>query len=199
MSSSLLARTAARLLAALVLALALAPPAYTESVAEAEDGALFSPDGYRIDRFRDPVPDALAGAVTVGTDAVRALIAADDPVLVDVLPEPPKPEGLPSTTLWMPPPRHNLPGSTWLPNVGYGQLSSGLESYFKENLERLTGGDKSKAIVVYCLEDCWMSWNAARRAIGYGYTRVYWYPEGTTGWEAAELPVAAAEPAPPGH
>jgi rhodanese-related sulfurtransferase len=42
-----------------------------------------------------------------------------------------------------------------------------------------------------------MSWNAAKRATEeYGYTQVYWYPEGTTGWEAAGLPLQKSDAIP---
>jgi hypothetical protein len=30
-----------------------------------------------------------------------------------------------------------------------------------------------------------MSWNATKRAVAYGYTQAFWYPEGADGWEAA--------------
>jgi hypothetical protein len=30
----------------------------------------------------------------------------------------------------------------------------------------------------YCLADCWMSWNAAKRALSLGYSNVAWYREG---------------------
>jgi rhodanese-related sulfurtransferase len=39
-----------------------------------------------------------------------------------------------------------------------------------------------------------MSWNAAKRAASLRYTRVYWYPDGTNGWEGTKLPTADAEP-----
>ena len=39
-----------------------------------------------------------------------------------------------------------------------------------------------------------MSWNAAKRAAGWGYTKVHWYPDGTTAWEAAGLPVKKSQP-----
>ncbi len=163
--------------------------------------ALFSADGYRIAEFMAPVPESLPGALTLETEAVRALVEGGEiergeAVLIDVLPAPPKPEGLAPTALWMPPERRNIPGSYWLPNVGYGALSSGLEGYFRSNLERLTGGDSGRTLVIYCLADCWMSWNAARRAVQWGYTAVGWYPDGTTGWEEAGLPLETATPVP---
>jgi PQQ-dependent catabolism-associated CXXCW motif protein len=51
-------------------------------------------------------------------------------------------------------------------------------------------------VVFYCLADCWMSWNAAKRAAAWGYTRVYWYRDGTDGWAAAKLPLVEAQPVP---
>ena len=52
--------------------------------------------------------------------------------------------------------------------------------------------------MIYCHEKCWLSWNAAKRAVAYGYRRVYWFPDGIEGWSAARRPTAFAEPlAPP--
>jgi PQQ-dependent catabolism-associated CXXCW motif protein len=48
--------------------------------------------------------------------------------------------------------------------------------------------------VIYCHRNCWLSWNAAKRAISYGYRNVYWFPDGMEGWRAAGLPTASAEP-----
>ena len=64
--------------------------------------------------------------------------------------------------------------------IGLRRLAAEPENYFKSNLERLTGGAKDKAIVFFCLRDCWMSWNAAKRAIAWGYTDVVWFPDGTS-------------------
>jgi PQQ-dependent catabolism-associated CXXCW motif protein len=49
-------------------------------------------------------------------------------------------------------------------------------------------------MVIYCQENCWMSWNVAKRALSFGYARVAWYPEGTDGWERAGLPLVEAQP-----
>jgi PQQ-dependent catabolism-associated CXXCW motif protein len=110
------------------------------------------------------------------------------------MPAPIKPKDGPENLLWLPSARHNIPGSQWLPNVGYGALSAELENYFKDNLQRFSNNDKNTKIVLYCLADCWMSWNAAKRAATeYGYTSIYWYPDGTTGWEALELPLEKSD------
>jgi PQQ-dependent catabolism-associated CXXCW motif protein len=83
-----------------------------------------------------------------------------------------------------------------LPNVGYGRLEPPVLAYFKDNLERLSGGDKAKPIVFYCIVDCWMSWNAIKRAAASGYSNLYWYPEGTDGWQEAGFPLSVCEPEP---
>ena len=90
----------------------------------------------------------------------------------------------------------HIPGSTWLPDVGRGHIDARLESYFRSNLARLTDGDKARAIVIYCQSDCWMSWNAVRRAAAYGYSQIYWLPEAVDGWIDWDGPVTPAVPVP---
>ena len=154
------------------------------------------PSGYRMSDFRAPVPCTLAGATVVSTEGLRLQIERDAPLLVDVLPSPRRPEGLAERTPWLPPTRRSIPGTVWLPNTGFGDLPLEEERYLRANLERLTGGDRSRSIVFYCLAECWMSWNAARRAVAWGYDSVLWYPDGTDGWEAAGLPLAESSPVP---
>jgi PQQ-dependent catabolism-associated CXXCW motif protein len=78
-----------------------------------------------------------------------------------------------------------------------GEIAPELDSTFRERLAKATDGDFARRIVIYCHERCWLSWNAARRAIRYGYRSVFWYPEGIEGWRAAGLETAVSE-APPG-
>lgn len=157
------------------------------------------PDGYRLDKYRAPTPKTLRGATVVDTAGLAALIAEKAPLLVDVLPRPRKPEGRPADKLWREPPRDDIPGSVWLANTGFGELPPETGAWFAARLEALTGGDKTKPLVFYCDRDCWMSWNAARRAVvELGYQAVYWYPDGVTGWREAghELAATVAEPEP---
>jgi PQQ-dependent catabolism-associated CXXCW motif protein len=181
-----IARAGCAALAVLVLAAQVAP---AEPVAE--------PDGYRMGEYRAPVPATLAGAVVLDTDGARAMWQAGGAVFVDVLPSPPKPDGLRPGTIWQAPSRDTIPGATWLPNTGFGVLAPETDAYFRANLDRLTGGDPARPVVFFCLADCWMSWNAARRAVvEYGLDAVHWYPLGTDGWQASGLPlekVRAAE------
>lgn len=154
------------------------------------------PIDYRLDDYLAPTPATIAGGTAVTTAELQALIRAGDLLLVDVLPIQKRPDNLPASTLWLPKPRKNIPGSVWLPEVGRGALSPEVERYFRDNLERLTAGDRARPIVIYCLAECWMSWNAAKRAVELGYSRVYWYRDGTDGWTAAGLSTAVSEPAP---
>ena len=161
--------------------------AWAESAAPAE------PNTYRIDDYRAPTPETLRGA-RVATTADVAVLWRQGAAFVDVLPRAPRPANLPVGTLWRDRPHRNIPGSVWLPDTGYGALAAVTERYFEAGLQQATGGDRGKPLVIYCQRACWMSWNAARRAVAMGYTDVVWYPDGTDGWEEAKLPFAEASP-----
>jgi quinoprotein dehydrogenase-associated probable ABC transporter substrate-binding protein/PQQ-dependent catabolism-associated CXXCW motif protein len=155
------------------------------------------PEGYRMDKYRAPVPAALTGATTVSTQELERLITERQPVLIDVLPKQRKPKDRDDAQIWIEPKRQSLPGSVWLPNVGLGELSPDFAAYFATELAKLTGGDKARPIVFYCDANCWMSWNAGKRALNeLGYTSVYWYPDGVQGWKQAGKPLVAAEALP---
>ncbi len=154
------------------------------------------PEGYRTENYRAPVPVSLAGGRVLSTQQAEAVWRAKSGVFIDVLPRAPKPKNLPEGTVSRDKPRFNLPGSMWLPDTGYGVLAAPTEAYLKQGLARATGGDKATQLVIYCQEDCWMSWNAAKRILSYGYSNVAWYPDGTDGWERAGLPLVEAQPQP---
>jgi PQQ-dependent catabolism-associated CXXCW motif protein len=155
------------------------------------------PEDFRMGDYRSPVPETLRGATVLGTEQALELWDTKGAHFIDVLPQPPRPAGLPEDTVWRPPKRRNIPGSTWLVNVGFGKLNPELEVYFKSNLWKISGGDREAPLVFYCLAKCWMSWNAAKRALGYGYSTVYWYPDGTDGWAIAGGSLEDSEPVPP--
>jgi PQQ-dependent catabolism-associated CXXCW motif protein len=154
------------------------------------------PEGYRMDDYRAPVPETVAGGVVLDTNAAYALWKTGHAVWIDVLPAPRRPANLPAASFWMPVTHRDIPGSLWLPDVGRGALRPELEGFFQHQLEAATSGRKDAEIVLYCLADCWMSWNATKRAAGWGYAQLYWYRDGVDGWEAANLPTQSAEPIP---
>ncbi len=173
--------------AAAALALLLASPIPTAAETAPE------PDGYRMEAYRAPVPATLQGARIVSTPEAEALWRSGDAIFIDVLPRAPKPD-LPEGTVWREPAHHDIPGSVWLADVGYGALTPEMEEYFRDNLATLSGGDLERTLVIYCRSECWMSWNAAKRAASWGYTGIVWYPDGTDGWAAANLPLEERTP-----
>lgn len=152
------------------------------------------PPGLKMDHYRGPTPACVPNAVTLTTSELQRLQAEQTPVLLDVfaiLRRVDEDFG----NMWLPSTQHeSLPNSVWLPNVGYGRLEPDIEAYFQRELQRLTNGDKTKPLVFFCVADCWMSWNAAQRAQGYGYTQVYWYKLGVDGWKEAGLPLVTVNP-----
>jgi len=177
-------------LAGLILA------AFTFTVSTSAQERPPEPDGYRMADYRSPVPATLTGVSVLTTAEAGAIWRAKAGVFIDVMPRAPKPSNLPEGTVWRDKPRLNIPGSVWLPDTGYGQLAAATEDYLRRGLARATAGDTAALVVVYCMADCWMSWNAAKRILAYGYSKVAWYPEGTDGWERAGLDLAESQPEP---
>jgi PQQ-dependent catabolism-associated CXXCW motif protein len=149
-----------------------------------------------MDDYRAPTPVTVEGGVVLDTEAAHELWTSGKAIWIDVLPAPRRPANLPDSALWMPLPHRDIPGSLWLPDIGRGALSPEMEAYFRDHLETSVKDRPDLPIVFYCLGDCWMSWNAAKRAASWGFRPVYWYRDGTDGWEAAKLPMAEVEPVP---
>lgn len=154
------------------------------------------PDEYRTDNYRAPVPASLKGARVLSTMEAEEIWRDKSGVFVDVMPQPPKPANLPAGVVWRDKPRADIPGSLWLPDTGYGKLAPETEAYLKDGLSRASAGKRDALLVIYCEAGCWMSWNAAKRAVSYGYTQVAWFPEGTDGWEQNGLPLMNVKPEP---
>jgi PQQ-dependent catabolism-associated CXXCW motif protein len=176
--------------------LAIAVSLFAGAALSADDLSPPEPDEYRLDNYRDPTPETLRGARVVTTAEAATIWKRGNAAFVDVLPRPPRPRNLPAGTIWRDQPRPNIPGSIWLPDTGYGALAPSMEAYLRAGLDKASGGDRARPMVIYCLRDCWMSWNAAKRAVAMGYTNVIWYPDGTDGWSAAGLPLTPAIPEP---
>ncbi|PWR04268.1 rhodanese [Meridianimarinicoccus roseus] len=155
------------------------------------------PSDYRMDHYRAPVPMTLRGGTVIGPEEAHALWADGAAGFIDVLPQAPRPANLPEGTIWRDKPRLSIPGAIWLPNVGYGRIADVTADYFRRGLELATDGDPAQPVVLFCLEDCWMSWNAAKRAIEWGYSAVHWLPEGTDGWQLWDYPLEQILPQEP--
>jgi len=158
--------------------------------------AVEEPEGYRLDRYDDVVPATLQGATRVTAIEVANLQSAHDALIVDVIPEHRKPDELPAGQLWFPVAHKGIAGALWLPDVGYGVLSEATEEYFKGHLHKATNGKLDHPVVFYCRSDCWMSWNAAKRALSFGYSQVYWFADGIDDWQFENLATQVLTPAP---
>lgn len=153
------------------------------------------PAEYRMDNYRAPVPATLKGAKVVTAVEARDIWLKGGAAFIDVYPHAPKPANLPKDTIWRDPTHFSIENAKWLANTGYGALSKATEAYFKKNLEQLSGGDLAKPLVFFCLRNCWMSWNAAKRAMAYGYSNVIWFPEGFDAWQEIGEPISEIKPA----
>jgi PQQ-dependent catabolism-associated CXXCW motif protein len=151
------------------------------------------PAGYRLGDYRAAVPAGLTGARTVDLAGLQALLGKEEPLLVDVMPTQPKPANRPVDAIWRDPERETIKGAVWLANMGYGKLSEAEETAFKEELLR-RAGSLDRSIVVFCEPQCWMSWNAAKRALAYGFRNIIWFPDGAGAWREAGLEAETVTP-----
>ncbi len=156
-----------------------------------DDSELFTLDGYRLLRYRSPTPTQHEQAITLSTAELVNLLKQNPSVaLLDVQP-----------LVWkdgffiQKEPRLHIPGSHWTPNVGQGELEDSWADYFLRNLQEITQGQQDYPVVIYCTADCWMSWNAIKRAKEWGYSHLYWYRDGSDGWQEADLDTAEGVPA----
>jgi PQQ-dependent catabolism-associated CXXCW motif protein len=155
------------------------------------------PSGYWTGDIGAPVPASLRGGKVIQALQVSKLLEAGDVVIVDVSNEPRRPDHLAPGAPWLPPVHRAIPGAMWLPGVGLGNPPEALIAFFQRKLAEATSQDFSRPIVVYCHQRCWLSWNAAKRAISFGYRNVSWLPEGIEGWKAEGLSTLDAAPQQP--
>ena len=131
----------------------------------------------RTEKFHAPTPRFHPLAGTLTTRELHALIIGSEPtVLIDVL------GGK----------RHrSVPGALWLKGAGWGgDGEEDIDRRLEAKLDEVTDGDKTRSIVFFCLSaECWLSYNAALRAVRLGYENVHWYRGGVNAWKKAKLPM----------
>ena len=140
---------------------------------EAADHGVPPQSALRAAEHHAPTPLTAPGARTVATAELRRILQAEPrPVLIDVL------GGDGHAT---------LPGAAWLPGAGRGEsFEDGLQQRLGQALAVLTGGDRARPVVFYCASaQCWLSYNAALRAVRLGYGSVLWYRGGIEAWGAS--------------
>jgi sulfur-oxidizing protein SoxY len=161
---------------------AAAQPAPATSVPEPED--------FWTGPVNGPVPATLSGGTVIRAADVAAMLKQRQAVIVDVSNSPARPEKLAPQAVWLPPPHPVIPGSMWVAGAGAGAVDPATERLYRQRLAEATENNLDRPVVVYCHERCWLSWNAAKRAIRYGYRNVYWFPDGIEGWRAAGFATA---------
>jgi PQQ-dependent catabolism-associated CXXCW motif protein len=154
------------------------------------------PPAYWTGEVNGPVPDSLHGATVIHTAVLAKRLSRGEIVVIDVSNAPVRPAEMAPGAPWMPLPHGGLPGALWLPGVGTGVLSAPVDEWYRARLKEATRGDFDAPLAVYCHARCWLSWNAAKRAVAAGYRHVSWYPEGIEGWTAAGRMTAMLEPQP---
>ncbi|MGO1503044.1 MAG: rhodanese-like domain-containing protein [Marinobacter sp.] len=176
-----------------IFVLSVAPAMVTANEAKSVSGELFSPEGYRIDRYRSPTPDAIEDVQTISTSELKAALRAfPAPIIIDVINSQYRASRFIETK-----PHHSVPGAYWLPNTGRGSLDQPWHDYLVKNVRKLTMSNHDYPVVVMCKSDCWLSWNAARRLKDAGFTHLFWYKNGIDSWQNADLPVEIITPVPP--
>ena len=160
---------------ALTLALCLAAPVGAD---EDADHGLPPVSTLRTADLSAPTPREVPGAKTIRTGALRESLQTDPPpLLFDVL----------GGDV-----HESLPGAIWLPGAGRGEsFTDSVQARLAQTLKAMTKGDRKRPLVFFCQgTQCWLSYNAALRAVALGYEAVFWYRGGIEAWLAAGGDVA---------
>ena len=136
---------------------------------------------FRTAGYHSRTPLQIPGGKVVTTGELSALIGQDPrPYVIDVL------GGGIHTT---------IAGAFWMMGAGAGDMSRDEQARFAKAIAAFAGGDKARPMVFFCVDsECWLSYNAALRAIGLGYTNVMWYRGGIASWRVGGNPTTQSDP-----
>ena len=131
--------------------------------------------------YHSPTPLQIPGGKVVTTGELGELMQrSPQPFLIDVL------GGGVHTT---------LAGAFWMIGAGAGDMDKAEEARFAKAIAGFAGGDKGRPMVFFCVDsECWLSYNAALRAIQLGYTNVMWYRGGIAAWRIGGNLMAQSDP-----
>ncbi len=131
--------------------------------------------------YHAPTPRQVPGGKTVTTDELKAMMdQAPRPFVIDVL----------GGNI-----HRTIAGAFWMMGAGAGDMSRDEEKRFAAAIAAFAGGNKNRPIVFFCVDaQCWLSYNAALRAIALGYTNVMWYRGGIAAWRTAGNPMTQSDP-----
>jgi rhodanese-related sulfurtransferase len=145
---------------------------------ELQDLGVAAPRALHSGAFHGPTPNRIPGGQVITTQGLMALLQRDLPVHVfDV-----------------------LGGQVALPHavsLAWAAQPGSFDDATQQQLARMliqaTRGRMDAPLVFYCQSpQCWMSYNAAARAIHLGYRNVLWYRGGVEAWQRAGQPLVAA-------
>ena len=146
---------------------------------ERQDMKVPAPKSLHTGSMHAPTPNTIPGGQVITTQELVPLLQASQgrAYLFDVLGGP-----------------QQLPGAiAAAPASQAGSFDDELQQRFGQALHQVTQGNREAPLVFYCGGlQCWMSYNAALRAINLGYTNVLWYRGGIEAWQKAGLPLAQA-------
>ena len=157
-------------------------PALAEVPSAVAPGHVPEPAGLYDGALHGYTPNGVTGGTVLDTVALARLIETARPLLLDVAEQDRKPPSMGKDTPWLPTHR-SISGAVFLAGAGKGTADPSYAEAFKTRVALLVNGDTDAPIVTFCHPDCWGSYNAAKRLIGLGYTHVYWYRDGTEGWQ----------------
>ncbi|HQZ31134.1 MAG TPA: rhodanese-like domain-containing protein [Arenimonas sp.] len=157
-----------------------APPGYGQPAPptgqETQDVGVAPTAQLKSGSLHGPTPSAIPGGRLVTTPELAQLMrdASAQALVFDVLGGPQRlPNAIPV-----------------VPASQAGNFQDSVQHEFGQYLQQATQGRKDRPMVFYCQgTQCWMSYNAALRAIALGYTKVLWYRGGIEAWQQAGLPL----------
>ncbi|MBB5209525.1 rhodanese-like domain-containing protein [Chiayiivirga flava] len=132
-------------------------------------------------QMHGPTPTSIPGGQVITTDRLIPMLAQGPqhgPLVFHVLG-----------------PGDMLPGAQMAtPASQAGTFDDQTQREFGQYLQQVTQGNKAKPLVFYCLNtQCWMSYNAALRAINMGFSQVMWYRGGIEAWQQAQQMAAGMQ------
>lgn len=150
------------------------PPGGVMANAELQDFGVPPTNQLHVGQMHGPTPTSIPGGRVTTTAELSAALQNNQPMLLF----------------------HVLGGQEYLPNAQYaapasapGSFNDQTQQQFSQYLNQVTQGRKNAPLVFYCASvQCWMSYNAALRAINSGFSNVMWYRGGLEAWKAAGLP-----------
>lgn len=151
---------------------------------ERRDFGVAAPAELHAGAFHGQTPNRIPGGQVITTQGLVALLQQRElpTVLLHVL------DGGPTLPRAVPAPWAAQPG----------RFDDATQQQLAQLLRQATRGQAEAPLVFYCASpECWMSYNAAVRAIRLGYRNVLWYRGGLAAWQQAGLTLGERGATPP--